>query len=136
MADHPVIRKGSKGEAVKRAQGNLNARGYEQGRVDGLFGPKTHRAVTWYQSDRGLTADGIVGPRTWARLDPPTVREGSKGPSVTLLQQLLTDYGYVVDAIDGDFGANTEAAVREFQGDYGLEVDGIVGPKSWAALGS
>lgn len=136
MADHPVIRKGSRGDAVKKAQTNLKARGYDPGAVDGLFGAKTHSAVRRYQSDRGLTVDGVVGPRTWARLDPPTVRRGSTGAAVRLLQELLTDYGYDPGAVDGDFGANTENAVKEFQNDYGLTADGIVGPRTWAALGS
>jgi peptidoglycan hydrolase-like protein with peptidoglycan-binding domain len=136
VADHPVIRKGAKGDAVKKAQTNLNARYYDPGPIDGLFGPKTDKAVRYYQLDRNLVGDGVVGSRTWARLDPPTVRKGSKGQAVTMLQQLLTDYGYDPGVIDGDFGPNTENAVKEFQGDYGLTVDGIVGPESWAAIGS
>jgi peptidoglycan hydrolase-like protein with peptidoglycan-binding domain len=136
MADHPVIRKGSKGDAVRLAQTNLKARYYDPGPVDGLFGPKTDKAVRYYQLDRNLVGDGVVGPRTWARLDPPTVRQGSKGQAVTLLQQLLTDYGYHPGVIDGDFGPNTEKAVKDFQTDYGLTVDGIVGPQTWAAIGS
>ena len=135
----PVIRKGSRGDAVSRAQTNLNLRGYDLGRVDGIFGAKTDRVVRWYQSDRGrygLTVDGIVGPRTWGRLDPQTVRNGSRGPAVTMLQQLLTDYAYDPGAIDGDFGSNTENAVREFQTDFDLDVDGIVGQNTWAALAS
>jgi len=56
---------------------------------------------------------------------------------VTLLQQLLIDNGFDPGDIDGDFGPNTESAVREFQTVFGLEeVDGIVGQKTWAALGS
>jgi peptidoglycan hydrolase-like protein with peptidoglycan-binding domain len=136
VAVHPVIRKGSKGDAVRLAQTRLKARFYDPGPIDGLFGPKTDKAVRYYQLDRNLVGDGIVGPRTWARLDPPTVRRGSTGPAVTLLQQLLTDYGYDPGVIDGDFGPNTENAVRSFQTDYGLTVDGIVGPHTWAALGS
>jgi peptidoglycan hydrolase-like protein with peptidoglycan-binding domain len=83
--------------------------------------------------------DGTIGPRTWARLDPPTVRNGSRGQAVTMLQQLLTDFGYDPGGIDGEFGTDTESAVREFQTDLahiGLEVDGIVGQRTWAALGS
>ncbi len=135
----PVIRKGSKGDAVSTAQTNLNLRGYEVGNVDGIFGAKTDRAVRWYQGDRGLTVDGTIGPRTWARLDPPTVRNGSRGQAVTMLQQLLTDFGYDPGGIDGEFGPDTESAVREFQtdlADIGLEIDGIVGQRTWAALGS
>jgi peptidoglycan hydrolase-like protein with peptidoglycan-binding domain len=136
MADHPVIRKGSKGAAVKLAQTNLNARGYNAGAVDGLFGAQTDKAVKQYQKDRGLTADGVVGPRTWARLDPPTIKKGATGAAVKLLQELLTDYGYDPGPIDSDFGTKTEKALKEFQADYGLTVDGIAGPKTWAALGS
>ena len=136
MADHPVIRKGSKGDAVRNAQTNLQARGYYPGAIDGLFGPQMDTAVKWYQSVRGLAADGIVGPRTWARLDPPTVKSGSTGQAVTMLQQLLTDYGYLSGAIDGQFGPNTESAVKAFQTDFHLAADGIVGPRTWAALGS
>ena len=136
MAENPVIKKGSKGDAVKKAQNALKARFYDPGPVDGIFGPKTFKAVKWYQSDRGLTADGIVGPKTWARLDPPTVKKGSKGDAVRMLQQILTDFGYSPGAVDGDFGTKTEKAVKDFQTVFGLVVDGIVGPKSWAALGS
>ena len=59
-----------------------------------------------------------------------------KGDAVKLAQQLLEDYGYSLGPIDGDFGVNTENAVKQFQTDYGLAVDGIVGPKTWAMLGS
>ncbi len=67
---------------------------------------------------------------------PPTVKKGSKGDAVRMLQQILTDFGYSSDAVDGDFGPKTEKAVKEFQTDFSLVVDGIVGPKTWAALGS
>ena len=136
MAENPVIKKGSKGDAVKKAQNALKARFYDPGPVDGIFGPKMFKAVKWYQSDRGLTADGIVGPKTWARLNPPTVKKGSKGDAVRMLQQILTDFGYSSDAVDGDFGSKTEKAVKDFQTDFGLVVDGVVGPNTWAALGS
>ena len=68
----------------------------------------------------------------------PTLRKGSKGAYVTLLQKQLLDRGYGLGSwgADGDFGSATEKAVRAFQGDQGLAVDGIVGPKTWAALGN
>ena len=136
MAENPVIKKGSKGDAVSKAQNALKSRFYDPGPVDGILGPKTFKAVKWYQSDRGLTADGVVAPKTWARLDPPTVKKGSKGDAVRMLQQILTDFGYSPGPVDGDFGTKTESAVKQFQTDFSLVVDGSVGPKSWAALGS
>jgi len=64
----------------------------------------------------------------------PVLRPKNKGPSVTILQQKLAAAGYAVD-IDGDYGPNTEKAVRQFQQDRGLEVDAIVGAGTWQALG-
>ena len=92
--------------------------------------------VPAYQGDRLLSNDGIVGPKTWARLDPPTIKKGSSGDAVRMAQQILTDYGYDPGPVDGDFGTKTEQAVKQFQTDFGLTVDGIVGPKTWAMLGS
>jgi peptidoglycan hydrolase-like protein with peptidoglycan-binding domain len=135
-ATHPTIKRGDRGPAVRRAQNRLNMRGYDPGSLDGLFGNRTHRAVRRYQDDRDLTADGIVGPRTWARLDPPTIKRGASGDAVRLLQRLLTNFGYDPGAVDGDFGANTERAVKQFQDDFLLSADGIVGPETWGWLGS
>ena len=132
----PTIRKGSKGAAVRKAQRRLKARYYDPGPADGLFGAKTEKAVKYYQLDRDLTSDGIIGPQTWARLDPPTVKRGSKGDAVKLAQKLLETYGYELGAVDGDFGAKTEQAVKKFQEDFWLDVDGIVGRDTWAMLGS
>ena len=63
----------------------------------------------------------------------PTVKKGSKGEYVELLQELLAVHGYILKA-DGDFGPVTDSAVRAFQRSRGLVVDGIVGPKTWEAL--
>ena len=65
--------------------------------------------------------------KTW-----PTLRRGSKGDSVKECQTLLEKAGYSVGpcGIDGDFGRATLAAVKAFQSDHGLIVDGIVGPKT------
>ena len=65
----------------------------------------------------------------------PTLRRGSQGDEVADLQMLLNaKYGYKLD-IDGDFGKETEAAVKDYQKNHGLTVDGVVGPKTWKALG-
>ena len=66
----------------------------------------------------------------------PTLRKGSKGEAVKDLQTMLLKLGYDLGpcGIDGDFGKCTDAAVRKFQKDQGLAVDGICGPKTQAAL--
>lgn len=63
-----------------------------------------------------------------------TLKKGSRGTDVTYLQQRLTAKGYGVGKIDGVFGQKTLDAVKAFQAENGLAVDGIVGAKTWAAL--
>ena len=66
------LRSGSRGDNVRVVQEYLNtlARAYPLPRVtvDGIYGPATENAVQAFQRLFGLTADGIVGPRTWERL--------------------------------------------------------------------
>ena len=66
----------------------------------------------------------------------PTIKRGSKGDCVRMLQEKLVAHGYDVGSagIDGDFGRATHAAVTRFQMDNGLAMDGIVGPATWAKL--
>ncbi len=68
--------------------------------------------------------------------DRPTLRRGSKGEYVTLLQTKLALLGYDLGkcGIDGDYGRSTESAVKAFQKDAGLSADGICGPRTWSAL--
>jgi len=152
----PIIKLGSTGPAVKKAQRQLIWRFYlPSGTDDGIFGPVTRNAVLRYQLDRSvgefsalsfpLTPDGIVGPQTWFRLAPETIREGAQGNAVLLLQQILKSWGvpeFDPGPVDGKFGELTEAAVKAVQSfsvdvdGKPLIVDGIVGEKTWAAVGS
>lgn len=65
-----------------------------------------------------------------------TVKRGCKGGAVHRLQTWLGDLGYDlgISGADGDFGAATLAAAVAFQQREGLKADGVIGPKSWAAL--
>ena len=63
-----------------------------------------------------------------------TVRRGDRGQAVEELQQVLNDLGYPAGPADGIFGAKTDSAVREFQADNGLTVDGLVGRKTKQVL--
>ena len=121
------LKRGAKGPRVAFVQKVLGLH------VDRIFGKQTKRAVKRFQRSHGLTADGIVGPATWASLKRARGRSstGSRGGggSVALLQRALGI------AADGVFGPGTYAAVKRFQRGKGLTADGIVGPATWAALG-
>jgi peptidoglycan hydrolase-like protein with peptidoglycan-binding domain len=66
--------------------------------------------------------------------DQYPIRRCDEGYAVLQIQYLLVGFGYTVDA-DGYFGPGTEQAVRDFQRNAGLEVDGLVGPHTWSTLG-
>ena len=66
-ADMPLIKKGSKGDAVRKLQEMLNAKGYKLN-VDSDFGPATDAAVRAYQKANHLEVDGEVGQNTWSSL--------------------------------------------------------------------
>lgn len=62
-----------------------------------------------------------------------TIKRGDCGQAVRELQDILSRIGIDV-AVDGLFGAGTEAGVREFQTGTGLTADGVVGEQTWAML--
>jgi len=68
----------------------------------------------------------------------PTLRKGDAGPYVTLAQTMLIQRGYNLDpyGADGKFGSKTETAVKQFQRDWDLAVDGVIGPRTWSMLES
>lgn len=87
-ASAEVLRRGAHGASVEALQARLAAAGYlEAGQVDGAFGPATEAGVRAFQEANGLTADGIVGARTWAALPeakgaPEPVKQESRGGQV------------------------------------------------------
>ncbi|MEL6351541.1 MAG: peptidoglycan-binding protein [Cyanobacteria bacterium J06627_28] len=64
----PMIEQGSQSESVRQIQTRLAQAGYYTAVIDADFGPVTYAAVTQFQQDQGLSADGIVGPLTWNAL--------------------------------------------------------------------
>ena len=60
---------------------------------------------------------------------------GSRGDEVRRIQQKLKNWGYYTGSVDGIYGSQTQNAVRKFQRDNGLTVDGIAGPKTLSYLG-
>jgi len=118
--------------------------------VDGNFGANTLAAVESFQTAHSLSANGQVGPLTKAALYgtsntaastinllssqcPANITQGEDDGCVTALQALLDDHSASI-AVDGDFGANTLAAVESFQASHSLSANGQVGPLTKAAL--
>ncbi|HET8845149.1 MAG TPA: peptidoglycan-binding protein [Ktedonobacteraceae bacterium] len=130
-ASWPTVQQGNTGEKVFSIQLMLQAHGYSLS-VDGDFGPQTTSTVRSFQSAHGLGVDGIVGPQTWPALII-TTQQGSTGSAVQALQRELNAHGANL-TVDGNFGALTATATRNFQSSQGIGVDGIAGPQTWQYL--
>jgi N-acetylmuramoyl-L-alanine amidase len=103
-------------------------------------------AVRRFQQERGITVDGIVGPETFRRLEEARWQLGDRvlkfvpgspfvGEDALQLQQQLNRMGFDCGKEDAHFGSATDRAVREFQRNTGLAVDGVVGALTLRALG-
>lgn len=117
--------------AIKAIQYLLRRRGYNVA-VDGYFGSQTQSAVKKFQRSRGLNVDGVVGRQTWERLIA-RVHKGSRGNAVRAVQVMLNSFNSPIPE-DGVFGEQTRLAVRKFQENHDLRVDGVVGPTTWRKL--
>jgi N-acetylmuramoyl-L-alanine amidase len=134
-----LIRLGASGDDVTDIQRRLAALGFTTA-VLGVFDDSTNAAVRAFQQQRGLTTDGIVGDETWDALVAASFRLGDRllyltrdvlgGDDVRELQRRLNRLGFACGHDDGTFGELTAEAVREFQLNAGLDVDGIAGPET------
>ncbi|HIQ70598.1 MAG TPA: peptidoglycan-binding protein [Candidatus Onthenecus intestinigallinarum] len=144
------LERGDRGSAVTRLQSRLAALGYYSGSLDGIYGSATQSAVRRFQSRNGIYATGeadvntqtvlfgsgaIANNSSGSSIGYVYLHYGSKGAAVTRLQQALKGEGYYrTGYVDGIYGDLTYAAVKEFQRDHGLAVDGIAGRKTQNAL--
>ena len=120
-----ILKKGLSGEPVRRLQAKLGVE------ADGEFGPNTEKALKDWQTTNGLTADGIAGPDTFMTMglyELVLLKQGTRGNAVKKLQEKLA-----VTA-DGQFGAGTEKALRDYQQKNGLAADGLAGPATLAQM--
>lgn len=157
-----TLRKGYTGDDVRTVQQRLKELGFYTGTVDGVYGSGSIAAVKAFQKANGLYADGLAGTRTFQALfsasavgagssssgsaDAPstdnagsgasgyaTLQYGSKGDAVRNLQKALKNLGYSVSS-DGDYGALTQMAVKNFQKCNGLKADGVAGSSTQELL--
>jgi peptidoglycan hydrolase-like protein with peptidoglycan-binding domain len=129
----PAVRQGASGNRVRAIQYLLNQSGFKV-TVDGQFGPTTTAQVKAFQKVNGLAVDGVVGDATWPQLIL-TVKQGATGDAVKAVQDYLKRaYGFSNLQVDGKFGASTTTAVKDFQKEFKITVDGIVSPVTWNTL--
>jgi len=149
------IARGDSGNQVRQVQQRLQQLGYFNANATGNFGGLTQEAVIRFQQNAGLSADGIVGPRTLAALglggiiSPPLdtgntgnnrdligLGEGDRGPGVSDLQRRLQTLGYFNQQPTGNFGSITKNAVIRLQRDYNIPATGLVTEATLALLNS
>ncbi len=142
-----IYREGDAGEAVRDIQRRLLALGEtiaDDERAATRYGPSTTQAVRAFQQHRGLMVDGIVGTESWRELVEASWRLGDRvvyirspqmrGDDVRELQDRLSRLGFDSGRIDGIFGPQTVRALMDFQRNFGLPHDGIVGAATVRSL--
>jgi N-acetylmuramoyl-L-alanine amidase len=142
------LRRGAEGSAVaevRRILATLGLLANTDPDAQGQYDEAAELAVRHFQQRRGLSVDGIVGPETYAALGSARWKLGDRvlahypgallaGDDVADLQQQLIELGYRLSRVDHLFGIATEQAVRSFQHECGMRVDGICGPSTLRAL--
>lgn len=153
------LRPGDRGADVRVLQRYLSRNGLYTGSIDGAYGDETVDAVATYQRIRNLPATGIADEETLIDMDfdfLPDARDttapvsqpsrrnapisrsdlrlGSTGEDVANLQRRLNDYGIPV-GIDGDYGFETQQAVRTYQRVQGLPVTGNADRETLRSMG-
>lgn len=132
---------GDKGGEISKIQQRLqDLEYYDYSRITGYYGPITTTAVKRFQRTNDLTEDGITGPITLTLLYSDNAKyfciyPGDRGADVESLQIALSSLGYYTyHSTTGYFGTITEAALKNFQSQNGLAVDGKAGKNTRAAL--
>ncbi|ONI82717.1 N-acetylmuramoyl-L-alanine amidase [Saccharothrix sp. ALI-22-I] len=141
-----LLRRGDFGPDVAEVRATLTKLGLlSDPQPSQVFDLPVEHAVRAFQQQRGLITDGVVGPATYRALRDATFRLGDRplaflmaqpvtGDDVSALQERLLELGYDAGRANGEFGQQTEQALRSFQRDYGLIVDGMCGPDTVRAL--
>lgn len=125
-------------KTIKLYQQRLKDLGYLTTTPDGKYGTDTKQAVARFQEIHGLIPDGFLGYSTVQKLQSSSAKGnalqfGMNGDDVKNVQKYLKRLGYM-DAVTGYFGTITEEAVKAFQKNNKIAVDGTVGPVTMSKL--
>jgi 3D (Asp-Asp-Asp) domain-containing protein len=124
-----TLKEGMSGSDVEELQDYLMTKGlFPYPASTGYFGSITEQAVIDFQEKRNLKVDGIAGPQTFHAIQ--ILRRGDIGIHVAKIQSQLKQAGNYAGSVDGIYGSGTESAVKSFQKEEGLKVDGVVGPQT------
>lgn len=125
--------------------------------VDGKFGTNTKNATLRFQKQFSLSADGVIGPNTWNKVNSVhqalsatrthvttpypgyVVQQGSSGDNVRFIQSYISAVGTTTGywpaiTIDGQFGPITNNTVKLFQAYCLIKADGKVGSVTWGEM--
>jgi peptidoglycan hydrolase-like protein with peptidoglycan-binding domain len=123
---------------VRAVQSELNGLGYNAGPADGVFGPTTRAAVRTFQNDNGLPVTGEVTQSLLTNIRQAPGDDGTvdvqRVALVKAVEQALDVRGYEVGPIDGKVTTQTTSAVRTYQSDAGLTVNGRIDESLLARL--
>lgn len=133
LASYPILRPGDRKEAVRTLQCSLNDVGVGPVVVDGYYGPQTKAAVK--EITDGFEGTGAPHPYRinngfWVllfgrQLPDSNLAIGAHGPVVKVLQRALRAAGATV-VVDGNFGPQTETAVKRYQKANSVKQTGVV----------
>ncbi len=149
--ENVILELGSRGSDVRKMQERLIELGYLNGKPTGVFNEATEAAVIAFQKRNVSYYDGKAGPMTLSKLYSSSAQRTSSSAgtigtvlengiknseAVRSLQRRLKELGYYSGSVDGNFGDGTELAVRSFQGNNNLTVDGKAGETTLNRLNS
>lgn len=138
-----VLKEGDAGYRVEAVRCFVDQLGYYKDgcapRSEGgdIFTEELTAGLEEYQADNDLTQSGELDAKTWSALrdDTVNVKRGDARPDVVKGVQESLNHLTAADLdVDGNFGAGTEKAVKEFQGSKDIDDDGIVGRSTFRAM--
>ncbi len=134
-----ILTLGSTGNDVVNVQNYLINLGYLKGTADGSYGNVTKAAVIMFQANESLGGNGNVDNDTYLRIQQTnkkfiSLKKGSMGNSVAVMQSYLIKLGYLDISANGEFGTETEKALKRFQSVNGIISDGVAGTQTLGVL--